>query len=378
MALAVFVPPLTAADAIAAHELAARQALSANQPSTAVREYREILRLDPNNLDAQANLGTVYFFMGDYGQAIPALRAAIKQKPDLWRIVALLGMSEKRAGQDAQADLETAFAHLSEDKVRVQTGMELIEVYYASGDLNKAASVAGVLRQLRPTDPDVLYIAHRIYADLADETTLAMVMTAPGSARMHQIAGQDLARQGQREAAIAQYREALKIDPKTPGLHFEIAELLAGSGSKADQMEVRREYEAALAANPLDAKSECRLGELAFRESDLKAAYDHFSRAVRLTPADPDANLGLGKTLLSMHEAAQATPLLERAVQEDPYSVPAHYRLGMAYRAAGNSTGAARELAEFQRLKSLKERLGEVYKGLMVKLGDRGVADPEK
>lgn len=353
---------------IEAHERAAQQALRANQPAAAIREYQAVLALDPHNVDAHANLGTMLFFTGGYAKAIPELRAALKEKPDLWKTQALLGMSEKRAGQDgAKTDLEAAFAHLTDEKIRVQTGMELIEVYYASGDLNTAANVAGVLTQLRPTDPDILYTAHRLYADLADQTTLSMVMAAPDSARMHQIMGQELARHGQNDAAIAQYREALKIAPQTPGLHFELAELLASSASKADQQQVESEYEAALAANPLDVKSECRLGELAFRQSNLKAAYDHFSRAVSLAPNDADANLGMGKTLLSMHKTEKAVPLLERAVKADPYSPVAHYRLGIAYRSAGRAQDAGRELAEFEKLKAMKERLGQIYKGMMVK-----------
>jgi predicted Zn-dependent protease len=254
--------------------------------------------------------------------------------------------------------------------------MELIEIYYASRDLNKAAGVAGVLRQLMPADPDVLYTAHRIYSDLADETTLAMVMTDSDSARMHQIMGQELARHGQTEAAISQYREALKLGPQMPGIHFELAELLAGSTSKPEQ-EIEQQYQAALAANPMDQKSECRLGEIAFRHSDLKAAYDHFARAVALAPDDGDANLGLGKTLVSMHEPQKATPLLERAVKAEPYSSVAHYRLAQAYRATGRAGEAESELAQFQKFKTMKERLGQVYKGMMLKPRADEAADPD-
>lgn len=363
---------------VEAHERAAGQALNSNQPAMAIREYQAALQLDPKNPDLHANLGTVYFFMGQYGKAVEMLRAAVEARPELWKTEALLGMSEKRTGDaTAQGHLQAAFDHLTDEKVRVQTGMELIESYYASGDLNKAADVAAVLRQMRPTDPDVLYTAHRIYSDLADETTLAMVMAAPDSGRMHQIMGQELARHGQNDAAIAQYRQALKAAPQTPGLHFELAELLASSASKADVQQAESEYMAALAANPLDVKSECRLGEMAFRESNLKAAYDHFSRAVSLAPQDTDANLGLGKTLLSMHETEKATPILERAVKADPYSAVAHYRLAMAYRSSGRGEDAKRELQSFEKLKTTKERLGEIYKGMMMRPRNQGAADAD-
>jgi hypothetical protein len=48
----------------------------------------------------------------------------------------------------AQADLEQSFPQLQEEKLRIQTGTELIEIYYAAGHLDKAAGVAGILRQL--------------------------------------------------------------------------------------------------------------------------------------------------------------------------------------------------------------------------------------
>ena len=59
-------------------------------------------------------------------------------------------MSEKRIGQpaNAQIDLEKAFAQLTDEKIRIQTGMELIELYYGAGALDKAAAVVSVLRQL--------------------------------------------------------------------------------------------------------------------------------------------------------------------------------------------------------------------------------------
>ena len=244
--------------------------------------------MDPNNADAHGNLGVTYFFQGDYAKAAPQLRGAVKLRPNLWKIQALLGISEKRLGQSAaQADLEQAFPQLQEEKIRIQAGLELVEIYYAAGQLEKAAGVAGTLRQLAPTDTDILYTAHRIYADLAGESMLSMAMLAPKSARMHQIMAQEMARQGNTEGAIAHYREALKMDPHLPGLRFELAEALNLSASSADQDEVEKEYKAALADNPFDEKAESRLGEIALRASDLPAALAHYKRLLNCSPTTP-------------------------------------------------------------------------------------------
>ena len=193
--------------------------------------------------------------------------------------------------------MSKSFPQLQEEKLRIQAGMELIEIYYGAGHLDKAAGVAGILRQLAPENTDILYTAYRIYSDLAGESMLSMAMLAPKSARMHQMMAQEMARQGNTEGAIAHYREAVKMDPQLPGLRFELAEALNLSASASDQEQVEKEYQAALADNPFDEKAECRLGEIALRASDLESALAHYKRALELQPNDAEASLGVGKTL---------------------------------------------------------------------------------
>ena len=348
---------------IEAHSRQAQQFLRQGQPDKAAEEFAAILALDPNNVDAHGNLGVTYFFQNDYAKAAPQLRSAVKLRPNLWKIQALLGISEKRIGQTAgaRADLEQSFPQLQEDKVRIQAGLELIEIYYAEGHLEKAAGVAGVLRQLAPTDTDILYTAYRIYSDLAGESMLTMAMLAPKSARMHQMMGQEMARQGNTEGAIAHYHEAVKMEPRIPALRFELAEVLNLSASPSDQEEVEKEYKAALADNPFDAKAETRLGDIALRASELESALAHYKRAVELQPNDADACLGIGKTLTQMHRPAEAEPYLKRAAQLEPFTAVTHYRLSLVYRAAGRTADAQRELAEYQKLKDMKEKLKQVY-----------------
>jgi tetratricopeptide (TPR) repeat protein len=369
----------TKQEQVESHTRQAQEFLKANRPDLAAGELNAILILDPNNVEARANLGVLLYFQGEYSKAAAQLRGALQLRPALWNIRALLGMCEKRIGQaaSAQADLEKAFPQLQEEKLRVQTGMELIEVYYGAGELDKAAGVASVLKQIKPADADILYTAHRIYSDLADETMLSVAMSAPKSARMHQMMAQQMAREGDTEKAIAHYREALKIDPKVSGLHFELAELLISSASSSDQAEAEKEYRAALAGNSFDEKSECRLGEIAFRAADLKDAFAHFSRAVELLPNDADAALGLGNTLAAMHQPDKARPLLEHAVQLEPFSAAIHYRLALVYRALGRTADANRELAEFKRIREMKERLGQIYQEMRLKPGKEERTDPD-
>ncbi|MGA8030476.1 MAG: tetratricopeptide repeat protein, partial [Bryobacteraceae bacterium] len=260
-------------------------------------------------------------------------------------------------------------------KLRVEAGLELIEVDYALKDLGKAAEVVNVLRQLEPTDADILYTAHRIYSELSDETTLSLAMVAPDSARMHQLMGHELARQAKDDAAIANYREALKKDPKRADVHFELAEMLNTQSSAAAQAEAEKEYKAALAGNPFDEKSECRLGDISMRRSDLKSAMAYYSHALELEPNDPDAELGMAKVLMSMQQPEKAEPHLEHAAQLEPFNAATHYRLGVLYRELGRSDDSHRELAEFEKLKKMKSRLQEIYQAMRLRPAEQEQQD---
>jgi tetratricopeptide (TPR) repeat protein len=345
---------------IETHTRQANEYLKENRPDLAAREFTAIVALDPDNVNARANLGVLLFFGGDYAQAAPQLRSALKLQPGLAKIQALLGMCEKRTGDLARAknDLKDALPHLEEEKLKVQTGMELIEVYSGAGELDKAAEVVGTLRQLKPADPDILYTAYRIYSTLTDEAILSLTLSTPGSARVQQFQAHELARQGNTDGAIAHYREALRLAPQLPGIHFELAEMLAVA---SDPDAAQKEYKAALAANPYDEKSECRLGEAALRASEMSHASAYFTKALELQPDDVDAELGMAKVLMATNQAGKAQSLLERAVKQEPFDAVLHYHLAMVYRDLGRTADSRREVAEFQRLKELKEKLKQTY-----------------
>jgi tetratricopeptide (TPR) repeat protein len=238
----------------------------------------------------------------------------------------------------------------------------LVEIYSKAGDVDKAAATVSALRRLYPTNVEVLYTSYRIYSDIAGESMLSLSLVAPKSARMHQLMAHELERQGNSAEAIANYRVALELDPNLPGLHFELAELLNSTSTTGGQEGAEKEYKAALAADQSDEKSECRLGDIAAQRGDLKEAYEHYSRAVQLQPNDVEANIGLAKALIPMNQPDKAQPLLEHALQLDPTSAVAHYRLGTIYRHAGRAVDAQHEMEEFQKYKALKEKLRELYR----------------
>jgi tetratricopeptide (TPR) repeat protein len=360
--------PANNQDQIAAHSRLAQQYLSQRRPDLAIPELQALVSLQPRNLDAQANLGVLLFFQGDYVKAEPHLRAALEMQPDLTKIQALLGMAEKRTGDSANArtHLEAAFAAVDEPKLKVQIGMELVELYTASQDLAKASGVVNTMRQADPANPAVLYAAYRVYSDLSGEAMLSLALVAPDSAQMHQVMAHEEARQGNNDGARLQFQKALEIDPKLPGIHFEMGELLGLSADAKSKAEAETEYKAAIAENSLDEKAEAKLGDLASRKGDSAQALQYYSTALRLQPEDAEAEFGLAKILVAMNEQAKALPILEHAVQLEPTNAAAHFRLSTIYREMGRTADSQREVEEYKRYKLMKEKLEAVFKEMQL------------
>jgi tetratricopeptide (TPR) repeat protein len=351
---------------IGALEQQAQKHLQDQKPQLAIPLLNEIVSLDPKNINAQGNLGVLLFFQANYAEAIPHMRAALQSRPELWRIQALLGIAEKRTGdpKSAQNNLERALPNLDDRKIQIEAGLELIELHSASAQLGKALSVAAKLEELAPQNAQVQFVAYQIARQMMDQSLLNMMVAAPDSAEMHMIMAGELGRQGDRTNAIAQYREAIRLNPLVPGAHFQLAEQLRMSPDPAQNAQAEGEYKAAIKVNQYDEMSWRQLGGISTAKGDFKAAEENYKRALALQPKDSEAKTGLAIVWISTNKTNEATALLESAIVDDPTNMVAHYRLSGLYRRAGRAADAQRETDAFHHYQDVKDKLGKIFKQL--------------
>lgn len=366
---------------LAEHIRKARGFLDQKRPDLAIPELQAAVAIDPSNAETQGNLGVLLYFQGKAADAIPHLRAAIESQPGLGKIQGLLGLSEVHTLDFVRGrqDLESAFPLVDEPKFKVQIGLELVSLYTQTGDLQQGSQVLAQLRKVAPEDPEVLYAAYRTNSDLAAESMLALSLSAPDSAQMHQVIAHEESRQGNSNGAVAEFRKAIAIDPHLPGIHFELAELLQSSQDEAVNKEAEKEYRAALADNPQDVKTILRLADIDEQNGASQRALQEYKKAVALQQGDADAKIGLAKILTEMNQTDEALPLLEDAVRLDPTNATAHYRLGTLYRKIGRSEDSKKEMELYKKYRDLKEKLRAVYKDLQVQPDEiRGDKDDQK
>lgn len=336
------------------HYRRAQEARQAGQNASAAKEFREILRLDPHNAEAHANLGVIAYTEKDYAQAAQEFQSALKLRPSLWNAQAFLGMSELRLDHShrAQELLEGSFEHLQDVRLQSQAGMDLISIYYGKQELGRGLEILKVLERAQPTDPNLLYTAYRTYTELAARTLATLAQVAPESAQMHRILAQAQQSQDDFSGAVAQYRKALELDPGLPGLHFELGQaILANSTDEPSRQEAEKEFLLALAEDPSDANSHYMLGEIAWMRTKPEEAFTQYEEAVRLRPDFVDAHIALGKALTTLGRPAEALQHLLESVRLDPQNEVAHYRLAQAYRKLGRAEDAEQESAIFRKLR---------------------------
>ena len=319
---------------IQAHLQKAQEALQSSEFAAAEREFGAVVALDPNDLDARANMAVMRFFQNDWAGAAEQFRKVLEVDPKMWKVQASLGMCEARLGHMAEArhSLEAALPHLVSGPFETQAGLELAQMDYQLGDLDSAVEVVRNLLPNNPTNVDVLYTTARVYADLANRSRDALLLTAPESGRTHQLIAELLINRGDSYTAILQYQKALEVDPKLRGVHYELGEAILQGSRQATALEAaEKEFRAALSENPGDANAQYWLGIIYSLRGDYRTAIEYYSRALQLYPNDAVAHQALGAVWIKLGKPEKALEHLVAATRLDPLYPTTHYQLGTVY-----------------------------------------------
>ena len=186
--------------------------------------------------------------------------------------------------------------------------------------------------------------------------------------------GDSLFRQGEYDAAIAQFRKALSLRPDDVRAHRTLADVLF---NKNDLDGASAEYREALRLNPQDGRAHRNLGDALSRNKDRDGAMAQYREALRIDPADAEAHHGLGNVLLENGEPPAAVKEYQEVVRLKPSDAEAHDNLGIALYDNHDEKGAVAEYREALRLKpdyvDAHRNLGD----LLFSKGDDAGAIPE-
>ncbi|MBI1790169.1 MAG: tetratricopeptide repeat protein [Acidobacteria bacterium] len=333
------------------------RALAEKRYADAEAAYQRLRQLDPGAAELHAKLGVIYFQQGKFAPAVPALRQALKLKPGLANASILLAMCLSELGRYAEAlpGLEKGFRQPADLALQRMSGLQLLRAYNGLQRDRQAVETALELTRLYPEDPEILYHSSRQFGNQAYLTLRKLAEVAPNSVWRHQAAGEAHESQGQHDLALLEYRQALALDPRRPGLHYRLGRVLLARSRQADpDGEARKEFEQELRLDPTNANAAYELGELERKLGQLDKARERFESALSHDPDFEEAHLGLSRVLIDLGAPGPALPHLKKAIELNRRSEVAYYRLSQVHKALGNAAEQQKALAEFQRLRGQK------------------------
>ena len=182
----------------------------------AEQEWREALRLAPNDSSILNNLGLVCTNQGRYTEAVSYFRQAIELKPYDAAPHLNLGIAYGKMGQSASAETEFR-AVLSLSPQQFEPRNRLGMIYLDAGRL-----------------------------DEAEEQFRLSVKTRPNDSGFSGL-GETYLRQGDTSLAERAFNSATSLNPNNSQAHFKLGALYLAQGRRAEAM---REYQAGLKSDP--------------------------------------------------------------------------------------------------------------------------------
>jgi tetratricopeptide (TPR) repeat protein len=298
---------------------------------TAIAEFKRALSLNPNLIEARANLGAALAASGQLDAAIEEDDRVLELSPQNDAVRMNLAMAYYRTGNwnQARAEFEKLHAaHPSDASIAILLG----NTYNKLGREADAVTLLAPLEQGRADDFQFEYVyAYALIRSGKQEAGLPRMeklAKAKNSAEAWLIAGSVRYYRDEMEIACADLDAAIALNPKLPGLYT-----MSGQARYAlkDFAGAASSFQAALRSDPMDFVANRDLGAMRLKANDLESARPLLELALQLHPDDPLTRLEIAKLNDQTGKYAEAASILEELVRTDPNWLDPHWLLASVY-----------------------------------------------
>lgn len=366
----------------------------AGQLHEAEELYHAILHAQPDNPDANHNLGVLAAQAGQYSAALSYLKTALaaNQADEQYVLSYAEVLLAADRPADAQEIIRSAIQH-GIDSQAVQTLAQKIqallskaackqipqETEYAkllglfnAGCHSEAESQAHLLLEQYP-DSGFIWKVLGAALKAQDKVALPALQKAsallPDDAETHNNLGLALADLGQLEDAVLSYHLALEIDPQLAAAHFNLGNTLKVLGQLDD---AAAGYRRAIQIKPDFVDAHNCLGNTLKDLGQLGGAMDSYRKVLEIKPDFVDVHCILGNVLIELGQLNGARESHARAVALQPDCAEMHFNLGNALKDLEQLDGA---VTSYSRALELKPELLDAYLNLGFTLRAMGQLD---
>jgi tetratricopeptide (TPR) repeat protein len=298
---------------------------------TAVAEYREFLKGNPDATAIHSNLGAALADLGRFQEAISEYQIAIRQSPQLVGTRLNLALAYYKMGRISDASLELEEVH-KEAPTNHQANLLLADCYLRMGRENDVIRVLEPEHTLYPDDLAICYMLGTalIRAKRAQEGEVLVdrILRNGDSAEAHLMLGEAKMDVSDFAGARTEFAKAVALNPKLGDAHALYARALMMTG---DSDLSAREFKAALVYEPYNFDANLQLGAAARLQENYKEAESYLLRAQETRPDDPGVRYQLALVDIDENKLDDASRILESLVKEWPQFTEAHVSLALVY-----------------------------------------------
>ncbi len=330
----------------------------AGDDSATIEAYRAELKLHPDDVAAQMNLGVLLAHLGRYDEAIAEYEAAEKLLPGDPRIALNEALAYEKSGRIREAAQRFANLHKSHSEDNKIT-LLLADCYLQMGEDQQ---VIELLEPIQAQNANDLGFAYMLGTALIrqrrigeGQVFLDRILRNGDTAEARFLLGTRMFSSGDYPAAVKELASAIELNPNLPQLQSFYGRALLNTGdAEAAGIAFRKE----LQRDPNEFAANLGLGQILTERKRFGDAASVLQRALTLRPSSAEAQLALGECLAASGDFGKARTYLEAAVNSLPGSLEAHRNLLAAYTGLHLQTKAAREAAITKKLE-LAERSKE-------------------
>ena len=164
-----------------------------------------------------------------------------------------------------------------------------------------------------------------------------MLEKFPCSVSLHNIAGAANAGLKQFDAAIYNYKQAVKIDSNYAEAYYNMGLALSEKGELGAAVD---SYKKAVNINPNYAEAYNNMGLALHHKGESEAAIGRFKQALKINPIYAEAHNNMGSALRVNGDLESAIDSHKKAIKLNPRYAEAYYNLGNSQQHNGNLKGA--------------------------------------
>ena len=320
--------------------------------SKAIEEYRLALQADPTSEYLSSGLAELYARTGRIRDAVSEAQDILKRDPQNLEAHRLLGhiylrsLGDMQGGNGSDSVLKLAIQQYEEiiklDPKSVDDHIMLGRLYHADNQMKKAQDEEQTAIKLSPDSEEAVATLAMFYSEQGDAAkaadTLSTIPEANRSAKLYLMLGGTYDQQKDYKKSIDAYQHAIALDRDNLDAIRGLAEALMNDGQTSKALQ---QFQVIADANPEDARTYVRIAEIYRRQGKLDQALQSLKKAQSMVKDSDQISYGIA-------EIYQAQGRYDDAIQQ----------LQALLKSGENKTGND----EQDNRSIFLERLGTVYR----------------